>query len=339
MSTHNKVIVTDFSKTNFTIGTRESQLAMIQTTHVQALLKQQYPQLTFDINGMTTTGDQVQDVALSKIGTKSLFTKELEMALDDHSVDFVVHSLKDLPTQLPSGMMVGAILEREQPNDVVIMSLKHSFTGLAQLPAGSIIGTSSVRRSAQLKRRFPNLVFQDIRGNLNTRLKKLDDPASPFAAILLAYAGIHRMGWTDRITEILPTVTILHAVGQGAIGIECRENDTCVRSLLAPLNHTPTRIRCTAERSFMRSLEGGCSVPLGVSTSIEPNDTGIDVLCLTGSVTSLDGSIELRHAMSMDLDSEDIEEKVTMAHKLGTALANVLIERGAKDVLDAIRHA
>ncbi|KAH9267587.1 porphobilinogen deaminase [Batrachochytrium salamandrivorans] len=224
------------NRTTYVIGTRESQLAMVQTTHVKTLLETLHPTLTFEVKGMSTTGDNIQDVALSKIGSKSLFTKELEVALHQKTVDLVVHSLKDLPTQLPPGMFLGAILERELPNDVVIMGLTHTFKKLADLPAGSVIGTSSVRRSAQLRRRYPSLMFQDIRGNLNTRLRKLDDASSPFAALLLAYAGVHRLGWTDRISEILPTSTLLYAVGQGAIAVECREFDHEVKDLLKPLS-------------------------------------------------------------------------------------------------------
>ncbi|KAL2917514.1 porphobilinogen deaminase [Polyrhizophydium stewartii] len=331
------------AKTTFVIGTRESQLAMVQATAVQAALAARYPLLTFDIKGMSTTGDRVLDVALSKIGSKSLFTKELEVALAEHTVDLVVHCLKDLPTQLPDGMVIGAVLEREDPHDAVIMGPSRRGAALADLPPGSVIGTSSVRRAAQLKRRFPRLVFEDVRGNLNTRLRKLDDPESKYDALILAYAGVHRLGWTDRISEVISSDIVLYAVGQGALAIECRADDADTLDILRPLSHPETLVMCTAERSFMRALEGGCSVPLGVSTRIS-SAAGADTLHLVGCVTRLDGSEQIREGASMPLagfDASDaeasLERRVASADSLGKSLARVLLDKGARSILDEIR--
>ncbi|RKO89239.1 porphobilinogen deaminase, dipyromethane cofactor binding domain-containing protein [Blyttiomyces helicus] len=313
------------------IGTRESQLAMVQATHVQARLQAAFPDHTFLIKGMTTLGDQVQDVALSKIGSKALFTKELEVALHNGSVDLVVHSLKDLPSLLPPGMVVGAILEREDPRDAVIMRAGSAVTRLEDLEEGSVVGTSSVRRSAQIRARFPGLRFEDVRGNLNTRLKKLDAPDSPYACLLLAFAGVHRLGWDSRISQILPPTTMLHAVGQGALGIECRSDDDRILSFLSTLDDRATRLRCTAERGFMRALEGGCSVPLGVWSELENG-----ALKLVGSVTSLDGKVEARDEAFVTIEGRDRETDVGVAEALGHELAAVLVGKGAKVILDEI---
>ncbi|KAJ3103784.1 porphobilinogen deaminase [Phlyctochytrium planicorne] len=321
-------------KTVITIGTRESQLAMVQAKHVHALLQKHHPSIDFRINGMTTTGDQILDVSLSKIGAKSLFTKELEVALADGAVDLVVHSLKDLPTTLPPGMMVGAILEREDPRDAVVMAPRFKDKKIEELPEGSTVGTSSVRRIAQLKRRFPGLNFMDVRGNLNTRLRKLDADDSPYAALLLAHAGLIRLGWHDRVSQILPPEIILHAVGQGALGIEIRSDDTLTASIIKELDHRTTRIRCMAERAFMRKLEGGCSVPLGVWTEVKIGEGGKETLVLSGCVCSVDGKEEILENDEVELSGDGVFEQ---AEALGTKLAVRLVELGAKDILDKIR--
>ncbi|KAI9106203.1 porphobilinogen deaminase, dipyromethane cofactor binding domain-containing protein [Phlyctochytrium arcticum] len=325
------------SKRRFVIGTRQSQLAMVQATEVLKCLQEAHPEYEFSIHGMTTKGDQVLDVALSKIGSKSLFTKELEVALADGTVDLVVHSLKDLQTVLPEGMVIGAIMKREDPRDAVVFSPQWRMAGLnsiAALPKGSVIGSSSVRRIAQLRRRFPHLVFQDVRGNLNTRLTKLDARDSPFSALLLAYAGLHRLGWDDRISQVLGADKILHAVGQGALGIECRKDDSATMDILRPLDHWETRLRCTAERSFMRYLEGGCSVPLGVWTTY---DAGAKTLTLTGSVTSLDGETEIREQMTKSIEGESRSADLDVAERLGEELGAFVAERGAKAILEEIK--
>jgi hydroxymethylbilane synthase len=313
------------------IGTRESQLAMVQAHLIQQKLKLNHPELTFGVLGMTTTGDNIQDVALSKVGTKALFTKELQIALTEGQVDLVVHSLKDLTTTLNHGLVLAAVSQREDPRDVIVMSPRNKAKTLSTLPPQSVIGTSSVRRSAQLKRIFPLLTFKDIRGNLNTRLSKLDNEDSPYDAICLAYAGIYRLGMSDRISEYLDC--ILHAVGQGALGIECRENDVETISLVKVLNHFPTQLRCIAERSFMRVLEGGCSIPLGVFTILNQDATK---LTLMGSVTSLDGTVQLKDERSIDLKGDDME-KIGNAEELGAIVAGVLVGKGAMAVLESIR--
>ncbi|KAJ3093105.1 hypothetical protein HK102_009538 [Quaeritorhiza haematococci] len=343
------------SKTTINVGSRTSQLAMIQTNHVVSLLQKHHPHLTFPITGVSTTGDKVLDVALSKIGTKSLFTKELEVELAKGTVDFVVHSLKDLPTVLPEGMCIGAVLEREDPRDAVVLKEGSTVQGLEELPEGAVLGTSSVRRAAQLKKRFPKLKFQDVRGNLNTRLRKLDAPDSPYSALVLAYAGLHRMGWDSRVSQILNPETILHAVGQGALAIECRTNDAHTLSIIDALNHAPTRVRCTAERGFMRGMEGGCSVPLGVWTELTPKSPdaatttangeekdGAAVeytLRLRGSICSVDGSRELRDETETTVTlggesgaKENYNKALKFAEELGRKLAEIMIDNGAREI-------
>lgn len=321
-----------------TLGTRKSELAMVQTHMVLKLLKEYHPDLEFEIKGIVTTGDKILDKALFKIGEKALFTKELEVALEDTTVDLVIHSLKDLPTTLPKGMALGAVLEREDPRDAVVMSEKYKNFTLDTLPLGSVIGTSSVRRSAQLKRKYPNLEFRDIRGNLNTRLRKLDDSESPYAAILLAYAGLHRLGWDSRISQVLSSDVLLHAVSQGAIGIEIRQGDERIQNLLKPLVHFESLLRVTAERSFMKNLEGGCSVPLGVFTTLKfENDSC--TLVLTGSVTCLDGTRHIQECLEVSFNNSlEKSLKLDLAEKLGQDVSSILIDLGAKEILDSIKH-
>ncbi|CAG8541239.1 10787_t:CDS:2 [Diversispora eburnea] len=263
---------------------RNSELALIQTNHVQNVLQLTYPDFEFPIKSMTTVGDQILNVPLYQIGEKSLFTKELETALQNNQVDLVVHSLKDLPTTLPVGMTIGAILKRENPHDAVVIKQGLNVKSLKELPKGSIIGTSSVRRTAQLKRAFPDLIFQNVRGNLNTRLRKLDDPNGPYSALILAVAGLIRLNQNDRISEILPSSIILHAVGQGALAVECRTNDEEVIKLLSVLEDEDTKLCCTAERSLLRILEGGCSVPIGANTEfIESKNEVARILMKNGA--------------------------------------------------------
>ncbi|ORX48831.1 porphobilinogen deaminase [Hesseltinella vesiculosa] len=277
---------------------------------------------------MSTLGDKVLDVSLSKIGEKSLFTKELEVALEDGRVDFVVHSLKDLPTTLPPGMILGAVTKRENPHDAVVMSPSNKDKKLSDLPAGSVIGTSSLRRIAQLKRKYPQFEYKDIRGNLNTRLAKLDDPEGEYAAIVLAVAGLTRIDLGHRITHILTPDESLHAVSQGALGVECRENDTKCLNLLASVNDYTTRVACTCERSFMRTLEGGCSVPIGVNTNFENG-----VLTLRGLVSSLDGQKVLEDNDQAAIEGTSPETDYEQANQLGAKVANALLAAGAAALL------
>ncbi|KAI8070089.1 porphobilinogen deaminase [Thamnidium elegans] len=316
------------------IGTRKSQLALVQTEIVRNCLQTAFPQFEFRIVSMTTIGDRILNVALNKIGEKALFTKELEVALEDGRVDLVVHSLKDLPTVLPDGMYLGAVMERENPNDALVLSPKYQDHTLASLPAGSVIGTSALRRIAQLTHKYPHLVYKDVRGNLNTRLAKLDNSEGEYAAIILAVAGLVRLNMSDRISSVIPPSDSLHAVSQGALGIECRSKDTEIRELLDVLNHHPTRIMCSAERSLMRTLEGGCSVPIGVNSSLKNK-----CLTLHGLVASLDGQQIVQYEDSVSLiDSKSNEQDVLLATELGIKVANELLNRGADAILKELAH-
>jgi hydroxymethylbilane synthase len=302
------------------IGSRESQLALVQTYYVRARLQTQFPEHNFDICTMSTQGDKILDVALAKIGDKGLFTKELEIGMLRHEIDFAVHSLKDLPTQLPEGLVLGVVTERENPADALVVHSKHQDKQIETLPAGAIIGTSSLRRLAQLRHHFPHLTFKDIRGNLNTRLQKLD--AGEYDAIILAVAGLKRLEMSDRIHQVLPAELSLHAVGQGALGIECRADDIEVLSILKTIEHVPTRDRVLAERAFLRELEGGCQVPIGVNTQLDGN-----ILTLTGIVASLDGK---------QLVKDTVKGTVNQAEQLGIQLAHILRQQGAQEILEEI---
>ncbi|MGB3693498.1 MAG: hydroxymethylbilane synthase [Spirulinaceae cyanobacterium] len=302
------------------IASRKSQLALIQTHWVQAQLQESFPDIQFEVQTMSTQGDKILDVALSKIGDKGLFTKELEVGILNGSADLAVHSLKDLPTNLPEGLMLGCITERVDPADALVVAEQHKDKQLETLPEGTVIGTSSLRRLAQLKYHFPHLVFKDIRGNLNTRLAKLD--AGEYDAIILAVAGLQRLDMSDRIHQSIPPEISLHAVGQGALGIECREGDTEILQLLQAIEHQPTKERTLAERSFLRELEGGCQVPIGVNSSIAG-----DNLTLIGLVASLDGK-----RLVKDSVSGNIQE----AENLGKQLAQALRGQGAQEILEEI---
>lgn len=302
------------------IGSRKSQLALVQTEWVQAELQKAFPDRTFEVHTMSTQGDKILDVALAKIGDKGLFTKELEVGMISGDIDFAVHSLKDLPTRLPEGLVLGCVTERENPADALVVHEQHKDKQLATLPEGAVIGTSSLRRLAQLRHHYPHLSFKDVRGNLNTRLSKLD--AREYDALILAVAGLHRLGMSDRIHQVIPAEVSLHAVGQGALGIECRGDDAEVLELLKALQHQPTADRCYAERAFLRELEGGCQVPIGVNTVLNGND-----LTLTGIVASLDGQQVVK---------DSIAGAASEAERLGTELAQRMRQQGAQTILDEI---
>jgi hydroxymethylbilane synthase len=269
---------------------------------------------------MSTQGDKILDVALAKIGDKGLFTKELELGMINNEIDFAVHSLKDLPTNLPVGLTLAAITERENPADALVLHEKHRGQQIDTLPEGAVIGTSSLRRLAQLRHYFPHFSFKDVRGNLNTRMAKLDD--GEYDALILAVAGLERLGMGDRIHQIIPKEISLHAVGQGALGIECRTDDIELISLLKAIEHPQTRDRCLAERSFLRDLEGGCQVPIGVNTEINGHE-----LTLTGIVASVDGQ---------NLVQDTVTGKTSDAEKLGNELATILRQKGAQEILEQI---
>jgi hydroxymethylbilane synthase len=316
------------------IASRRSQLAMVQTHWVRDALQQAHPGLEIRIEAMATQGDKILDVALAKIGDKGLFTKELEARMLVDQADIAVHSLKDLPTNLPEGLVLGCITEREDPADALVVHERHRERTLATLPEGAVVGTSSLRRLAQLRHHYPHLTFKDVRGNVITRLEKLD--GGEFDCLILAAAGLGRLGLSDRIHELIDPSISLHAVGQGALGIECRAGDTAVLERIQVLEHRPTALRCRAERAFLRELEGGCQVPIGVNSGYRASgsgsggDSGADLggeLVLTGMVASLDGQRLIRDEVAGDpADPEAI----------GIRLAQALRQQGAGAILEEI---
>lgn len=308
------------SQTVVRIATRKSDLAMVQSRWVQGRLQEHHPQIQVELQTMSTQGDKILDVALSKIGDKGLFTKELEVGLIQHTSDLAVHSLKDMPTRLPAGLILAGITERENPADALVVHERLQEYQLSTLPAGSVIGTSSLRRLAQLRHAFPHLDFKDVRGNLNTRLAKLDQ--GDYDALILAVAGLERLGMPERIHEVIEGSICLHAVGQGALGIECREDDPETQALIQPLIHLETQQRCLAERALLRTLEGGCQVPIGVNSQIESGQ-----LSLIAMVASLDGQRLIRDQLQGS--AEDPES-------LGIQLAQRLKAQGADQILKEI---
>ncbi|MBD2096705.1 hydroxymethylbilane synthase [Trichocoleus sp. FACHB-591] len=302
------------------IGSRKSQLALVQTYWVRDQLQQHFPEITFEVHTMSTQGDNILDVALAKIGDKGLFTKELELGMLNREIDFAVHSLKDLPTNLPDGLTLATVTERENPADALVVQEKYKGCQIDTLPDGAVIGTSSLRRLAQLRHLFPQHTFKDVRGNLNTRLAKLD--AGEYDALILAAAGLQRLDMSDRIHQILPTEVSLYAVGQGALGIECRADDVETLSLLKAIEHIPTRDRVLAERAFLRELEGGCQVPIGVHTQLDG-----ETLALTGLVASVDGQRLLK---------DTVIGSANEAEQVGIQLAHGLRQQGAQEILDQI---
>ncbi|KAL0059681.1 porphobilinogen deaminase [Marasmius tenuissimus] len=331
-------MATKSSPRTFVLASRASQLAQIQTNIVLEKLQALYPDAAndpsaakFTTSFMATGGDKNQSQALYLIGGKALWTKELEVALMDREVDMLVHSFKDVPTVLPDGCSIAGVLEREDPVDSLVVKegCQEKWKTLEDLPKGSVVGTSSVRRVAQLKRKYPGLVFQDVRGNLNTRLAKLDAPDSPYAAIILAKAGMVRIGMGHRLTSDLNPPTLFHAVSQGALGIEIRSDDAEAHEFCRRITHDDTEWRCLAERACLRVLEGGCSVPVGVATTLK-HEGEKKTLEITGCVTALDGSKHVEHTLVETVDA------VEKAEELGAKLARTLIETGAKEVLDSI---
>ncbi len=298
--------------TNFKlkIASRRSKLAMVQTLWVKDQLEKNIPNLEVSVEAMATQGDKILDVALAKIGDKGLFTKELEAQMLVGQADIAVHSLKDLPTNLPSGLKLGCITKREDPADALVVNQKNDCYKLETLPAGSIVGTSSLRRLAQLRNKYPHLVFKDIRGNVITRIEKLD--AGEFDCIILAAAGLKRLGFESRIHQIIPNEISLHAVGQGALGIECKSDDKKVLEIINVLEDHPTSQRCLAERAFLRELEGGCQVPIGVNSKIQNEQ-----LCLTGMVASLDGKRLIKDQYIGNInDPEEVGKELSKKLKL-----------------------
>jgi len=299
------------------IASRESALAMWQARHIQARLQALYPQTEVTILGMTTTGDQILDTPLAKVGGKGLFVKELETALADGRADLAVHSMKDVPMNLPEGFMLAATGEREDPRDAFV---SNDFNSLEELPAGSIVGTSSLRRQSQLQARFPQLKIESLRGNLQTRLRKLDE--GQYAAIILAAAGLIRLELGSRIRQFISPEQSIPAVGQGALGIEICASRPDMVAVLAPLNHADTQACVEAERGMSRALAGSCTVPLGAYATCAG-----DNISITGFVASVDGKQML---------VETATGSRNQAEALGRQLASQLVAKGADKILAAL---
>lgn len=299
------------------IGTRGSLLALKQSEAVKETLESLWPGLRVELEIIKTTGDKILDVPLAKVGGKGLFVKEIEDALLSRQVDLAVHSMKDVPSVLPDELMIGAVPEREDPRDVLVI---HDVHELSQLPAGSVVGTSSLRRAAQIRKLRPDVKIENLRGNLDTRLRKVQEGL--YDVIILAAAGLHRMGWQERITSYLDPKDFLPAIGQGAIGIEIRKDDALMRELLTPLHHIETAVAVEAERSLLKTLEGGCQVPIGGHARING-----DVVELDGLVASLDGSVIYRRTR---------KAPVREAETLGRMLAQELLEAGARQILEEV---
>lgn len=299
------------------IATRKSALALWQAEFVKAELEKFHPDLVVELVPMSTQGDKILDTPLAKIGGKGLFVKELELAMLEDRADIAVHSMKDVPVDFPDGLHLHTICEREDPRDAFV---SNNYTCLDDVPQGAVIGTSSLRRQCQIKAARPDLVIKDLRGNVNTRLAKLD--AGEYDAIILAAAGMIRLEMPERIADYISAEFSLPANGQGAVGIECRSDDKRVQALLAPLEHTETRYRVLAERAMNRHLQGGCQVPIGAYAEVEGKNISV-----RGLVGSLDGKQILRASISGTVDE---------AEALGVSLAKDLLSQGADTILQAV---
>jgi hydroxymethylbilane synthase len=304
-------------KTTLRIGTRGSLLALQQSQWVRDTLMHRWPGLTVELQIIKTTGDKIQDVPLAKVGGKGLFVKEIEDALLAREVDLAVHSMKDVPALLPNGLIIAAIPAREDPRDVLVT---RGVRSLKELPPQAKLGTSSLRRSAQVRALRPDLQVENLRGNLDTRLRKVEE--GQYDAIILAAAGLHRMGWQARITQYLEPDEFLPAVGQGALGIEARADDDEVLGRLEPLHDPDTEVAVAAERSFLKELEGGCQVPIGGYARV----TG-EIVDFTGLVASVDGLVLLRRAG---------KAPVAEAAELGRWIALEILAAGGKTILDEV---
>ncbi|MBA2340989.1 MAG: hydroxymethylbilane synthase [Pyrinomonadaceae bacterium] len=315
---HGAIVSALKNKTSFIIGSRGSQLALQQAKTIQTRLQSLSPRVEIKIEIIKTTGDRLQSAPLSIIGGQGVFTKELEEALLDERIDIAVHSLKDLPTLLPTGLSIAAVTEREDPRDALVLPANYSqndsslLPSLASLREGAIIGTSSLRRASQLKHFNPRLVIKELRGNVDTRLGKLD--RGEYDAIILAAAGLRRLNLAQRISSYISIEEILPAVGQGALAIETRTDDDQTNSFVKNLNHQQTELACTAERAFLRTLGGGCQLPIAAHAVVSNR------LQLYGLVANHAGEILLR---------ESIEGEANDAQQLGEMLAERLMKRGA----------
>lgn len=299
------------------IATRKSPLALWQAEFVKAELEKFHPGLQVELVKMTTQGDKILDAPLAKVGGKGLFVKELENGMLEGTADIAVHSMKDVPVEFPEGLHLAVICEREDPRDAFV---SNRFASFAELPHGARVGTSSMRRQAQIMARRPDIQILMLRGNVNTRLAKLD--AGEYDAIVLAAAGLKRLGFDERIREFINPLDSLPAIGQGAVGIECRVNDPWINELIKPLNHEATAIRVRAERAMNHRLQGGCQVPIGGYAELD-----YGVIVLRGLVGRPDGTKIVRG---------DISGKPEDAEELGVVLADDLLSRGAKEILDEV---
>ncbi len=303
-----------------TIGTRGSKLALWQAEWVRAELLKRFPATPIELMLIKTQGDKILDVPLAKIGGKGLFVKEIEEALQDGRVDLAVHSMKDMPADIPAGLAIGAVPERETPVDVLI---SRGDRCLKDLPVGGRVGTSSLRRAAQIKHARPDLSIVPLRGNLDTRLRKLD--TEELAAVVLAAAGVRRLGLEARVSEHLPLDVMLPAVGQGALCIEIRQNDPVIGPMVAALDHAATRTAVEGERAFLKRLEGGCQVPIAGFGVVDENR-----FSLTGLVAEVDGTALIKDSRGGPVGS---------AVRIGIELAEILLARGGADILDKLGAA
>jgi hydroxymethylbilane synthase len=299
------------------IATRQSPLALWQAQYVKQRLEANHPQLVVELVPMVTRGDVILDTPLAKVGGKGLFVKELELALLEGRADIAVHSMKDVPVEFPQGLGLVTICERDDPRDAFV---SNQYASLDDLPEGSIVGTSSLRRQCQIAERRPDLIIRSLRGNVGTRLGKLDN--GEYDAIILAVAGLNRLRLQSRIRCALPAEISLPAVGQGAVGIECRTDDQRTRALLAPLNHDETAIRVAAERAMNMRLEGGCQVPIGSYAELKNGE-----LWLRALVGAPDGSFMVRG---------ERRGKPQEAETMGVSLAEELLNNGAREILAAV---
>ncbi len=302
------------------LGSRGSKLALWQADFVASQLTRIVPDLNIEVKVIKTKGDKILDVALSRIGDKGLFTREIEKELLDGSIDMAIHSMKDLPSQLSPGLCIAAVLERENPGDVLISRQGYKFY---DLPQGAVIGTSSLRRISQIRALRPDIILVDMRGNVETRIRKMYE--QELDGIVLAYAGVKRLGFENKISDFLPHEVILPAVGQGAIAIEVRQGDTTNLELAGSINHEPTDWATQTERSFLRVLEGGCQVPIGCYAEVKGENITVE-----GLVASLDGSRVFRGSIQGSCQEADL---------IGQQLAYDLLQKGAASVLAEIREA
>lgn len=309
-------------KHTLTIATRQSPLALWQANFIKDQLVALYPDLTINLLTLVTRGDKILDTPLAKIGGKGLFVKELEQALFDQTADIAVHSLKDVPMVLPEGLTLGAYCQRHAPTDAFV---SNHYQHLDELPSGAVLGTSSLRRECQLRQYRPDLTIKSLRGNVGTRLAKLDN--DEYDAIVLATSGLQRLNLDERIRHELGSDISLPAVGQGALTIECRAGDDDVLSLLAPLNHLDTQLCVSAERAMNKALEGGCQVPIAGFATLDN-----ELLTLEGRVGTPDGTTLLSAKETIMLGNQPHHS----AEQLGQNIAQSLIEQGARQILQAL---